>query len=61
LLEEDIAPFANDLVGLLIGLFENYSRQDKNQQQQGYSTLGKEEGDGEEEDDTYEEEEDNNN
>jgi len=41
LLEEEIAPFANDLVRLLIGLFDNYSKQEKSQQQEGYGTLGK--------------------
>ncbi len=33
LLEDDIAPFANDLVILLINLFHSYSKQDSSQGQ----------------------------
>jgi hypothetical protein len=33
LLEEEIAPFANDLVLVLVNLFHNYAKQDAPQQQ----------------------------
>ena len=62
LLEEDIAPFANDLVQLLINLYHNYSKQDGPSAQQGLSYGAADDEENEEDDtDSLLEEDDNNN
>ncbi len=59
LLEEEIAPFANDLVLLLVGLFANYARQDGQVQQFSQGNTG-EESDNDDEDSQCEEDDSNN-
>jgi hypothetical protein len=49
LLEEDIAPFANDLVKLLIDMFNNYSRGDRVNNANSNNTLNEDEDNDDEE------------
>jgi hypothetical protein len=63
LLEDDIAPFANDLVLLLINLFHNYSKQDSSHAQQNLNSYGNStsEDNEDDDDDSFMEEDDSNN
>ena len=45
LLEEEIAPFADDLANILLNMFLNYTSDNPQTGQQGYTTLDREEKD----------------
>lgn len=60
LLEEEIAPFANDLVMLLVGLFHTYSKQDATIQQLAYGASTQEDDDGDDDESACEEDDSNN-